>query len=87
MSAGGTKKGSKGNMEWMRLCRDIDKCAETGRTRGGVSKAAWSSFIRLFDPLTRKVPSTSVAIILLDKALAWNREFDAPFSLRYNPLE
>ena len=30
-------------------------------TRGGVSNTACSSRIRLFDPLTRKVPSVSVA--------------------------
>ncbi len=31
------------------------------RTRGGDSKAAWSSRMRLVDPFTRKVPCTSVA--------------------------
>ena len=31
------------------------------RTLGGLSKAACSSRIRLFDPLTRKVPAISVA--------------------------
>lgn len=30
-------------------------------TRGGVSKAAWRSRMRLVEPLTRNVPSTSVA--------------------------
>jgi hypothetical protein len=31
-------------------------------TLGGVSNAAWSSRILLFDPLTRNVPGTSVAV-------------------------
>lgn len=30
-------------------------------TLGGVSKSVWSSFMRLFDPLTRNVPWISVA--------------------------
>lgn len=32
-----------------------------GHTLGGVSKSVWSSFMRLFDPLTRNVPWISVA--------------------------
>jgi hypothetical protein len=31
------------------------------RTRGGVSKRAWSSRMRLLEPFTRNVPSISVA--------------------------
>lgn len=31
------------------------------RTRGGISNAAWSSRMRLAEPFTRNVPSTSVA--------------------------
>lgn len=34
---------------------------EGARTRGGVSNTACSSRMRLFDPLTRNVPATSVA--------------------------
>ena len=31
-------------------------------TRGGVSKAAWRSRMRLSDPLTLNIPGTSVAV-------------------------
>ena len=31
-------------------------------TRGGVSKAAWRSCMRLLDPLTLNMPGTSVAV-------------------------
>lgn len=35
---------------------------ELGLTLGGVSNCCWSSRMRLFEPLTRKVPGTSVAV-------------------------
>lgn len=67
-------------------------------TRGGASKAACSSRIRLLEPLTRKVPSTSVADVHRGDGLKRlglrlitipeNRcKESVPFSLRNRPLE
>src|ERR1700722_7513932 len=66
---------------------DIGKCACI-RTLGGVSKSAWSSRIRLFDPLTRKVPSPSVAAIMYQYSsrIFGKGEISSPFSFRYSPL-
>lgn len=46
----------------MRVQLSIERLQAKRRTLGGVSNAACSSRILLLDPLTRKVPGTSVAV-------------------------
>jgi hypothetical protein len=56
------------------------------RTLGGVSNIACRSLIRLFEPLTRNVPATSVAVLRDKQCPVHDIHGYAPFSFKYSPL-